>query len=51
MTGADSNFTQATSLTFNFSDKWRFYYNEADDAIEIQKNSGGTWSTTAILAS
>ena len=43
-------FTQADPTTFNFSDKMRFYYNSAADALEIQRNIAGTWTKTATLA-
>jgi hypothetical protein len=43
-------FTQSTPTTFNFSDKWRLHYNDANDTLEIQRNTAGNWSTTALLA-
>jgi len=49
-TGNATVFTQADSTTFNFSDKMRFYYNAAVDALEIQRNIGGTWTKSATLA-
>lgn len=43
-------FTLADNETFNFSDKFRFYYNPGADALEIQRNIAGTWTKTATLA-
>ena len=49
-TGNATHFTQAGYGTLNFSDKWRLFHNKVDDSLEIQKNTAGTWSTTAVLA-
>ena len=50
VSGNSSVFTQAAPTYFNFSDKIRLYYNETGDSLEIQRNTAGTWATTAILA-
>ena len=48
--GGVSTFTLADSSTFNFSDKIRLRYNTDEDQLEVQRNTAGTWNTTAILA-
>ncbi len=48
--GGESTFTLADASTFNFSDKMRLRYNSTADQLEIQRNTAGTWDTTAILA-
>jgi hypothetical protein len=49
-TGNDAVFTQVEDTSFNFSDKMRIHYNDAADAIEIQRKIGGEWIKTATLA-